>query len=56
MGLIDSDTMKEFHEEFLKSKTDMIVMTSMYNGPKGSNYYGRILRSRGLTCDGKISR
>lgn len=56
MGLIDSETMKEFHEEFLKSKTDMIVMTAMYDGPKGSNYYGRILRSRGLTYDGKKSK
>lgn len=56
MGLIDSGTMKAFHEEFTKSKTDMTVMTAEYDGPKGSNYYGRILRVRGLNADGKISK
>ncbi len=55
MGLIDADTMREFSEEFKKSKTDMIVMTALYDGPKGSNYYGRILRSRGLTYNGTPS-
>lgn len=56
MGLIDSNTMKEFREEFLKSQTDMIVMTALYEGPKGGNYYGRILRGRGLTAEGKPSK
>lgn len=56
LGLIDSNTMKEFKDEFLKSKTDMIVMTALYEGPKGGNYYGRILRSRGLTSEGKPSK
>lgn len=56
LGLIDANTMKEFKEEFLKSKSDMIVMTALYDGPKGSNYYGRILRSRGLTSEGKPSK
>ena len=56
MGLIDSNTMKEFHNEFMKSKTDMIVMTALYDGPKGNNCYGRILRSRSLTYDGKVSK
>ncbi|MEI0843961.1 NTP transferase domain-containing protein [Brachyspira pilosicoli] len=56
MGLIDSNTMKEFHDEFMKAKTDMILMTAMYDGPKGGNYYGRVLRTRGLTKDHKKSQ
>ena len=56
LGLIDANTMKEFKEEFLKSKSDMIVMTALYDGAKGSNYYGRLLRSRGLTTEGKPSK
>lgn len=56
MGLIDSDTMKNFHENFMKSKSDMIAMTAEYDGKKGNNYYGRLLRVRGLTSDGKISK
>lgn len=46
MGLIDSETMKEFKNEFMKSKTDMILMTALYDGDKDSNYYGRVLRAR----------
>lgn len=56
LGLIDAETMREFREEFLKSKSDMIVMTALYDGPEGGNYYGRLLRSRGLTTEGKQSK
>lgn len=56
MGLIDSNTLSEFHNTFMEAKSDMIIMTSNYNGSTENNYYGRILRVRGLTFDGKISK
>ena len=44
MGLIDSETMKEFKEAFLNSGNDMMVLTGLYEGKSEENYYGRILR------------
>ena len=44
MGLIDAETVKQFREEFLKSKADMIVLTGLYEGKSEDNYYGRIIR------------
>jgi len=44
MGLIDAETIKQFREEFLKSKADMIVLTGLYEGKQEDNYYGRIIR------------
>ena len=44
MGLIDAETIKQFREEFLKSKADMIVLTGLYEGKPEDNYYGRIVR------------
>jgi bifunctional UDP-N-acetylglucosamine pyrophosphorylase/glucosamine-1-phosphate N-acetyltransferase len=46
MGLIDSETIKQFREEFLKSKADMIVLTGLYEGKLEDNYYGRIIRAK----------
>jgi bifunctional UDP-N-acetylglucosamine pyrophosphorylase/glucosamine-1-phosphate N-acetyltransferase len=46
MGLIDSETVKQFREEFLKSKADMIVLTGLYEGIPEDNYYGRIIRAK----------
>lgn len=44
MGLLDSDTMKKFREDFLNSKADMIVLTGIYDGNPNDNSYGRIIR------------
>jgi bifunctional UDP-N-acetylglucosamine pyrophosphorylase/glucosamine-1-phosphate N-acetyltransferase len=44
MGLIDADTVKQFREEFIKSKADMIVLTGLFEGKPEENYYGRIVR------------
>lgn len=44
MGLIDAETVKFFKEEFFKSKSDMIVLTGIYEGDVKNNYYGRIIR------------
>lgn len=46
MGLIDAETIKQFREEFIKSKADMIVLTGMYEGNPEENYYGRIVRAK----------
>ncbi len=46
MGLIDSETIKRFRKDFLKSKADMIVLTGLYEGKPEDNYYGRIIRAK----------
>jgi len=46
MGLIDSETIKNFREEFIKSNADMIVLTGLYEGKPEDNYYGRIIRAK----------
>ncbi len=46
MGLIDAETIKQFSEDFLKSKADMIVLTGLYEGKPKDNYYGRIVRAK----------
>ena len=46
MGLIDSETIIQFREDFLKSKADMIVLTGVYEGKSEDNYYGRIIRAK----------
>lgn len=46
MGLIDSETIKQFREDFLKSRADMIVLTGLYEGKPDENYYGRIIRAK----------
>jgi len=44
MGLIDSETVQFFKEEFEKSNADMMVLTGIFDGAVEDNYYGRILR------------
>ena len=46
MGLIDEGTIKQFREDFLISKADMIVLTGLYEGKPEDNYYGRIIRAK----------
>ncbi len=55
MGLIDDATMKMFKKEFVKSKTDMMVLTGMYEGNPRENSYGRILRVKPLDDKGIVS-
>ncbi|MFA7288574.1 MAG: NTP transferase domain-containing protein [Melioribacteraceae bacterium] len=55
MGLIDSATVKLFRESFLKSKSDMMVLTGLFEGNKEDNYYGRIIRVKEFDSDGKHS-
>jgi bifunctional UDP-N-acetylglucosamine pyrophosphorylase/glucosamine-1-phosphate N-acetyltransferase len=44
MGLIDAETLKSLRKSFIDSKSDMIVLTGIYNGDPKENNYGRILR------------
>jgi bifunctional UDP-N-acetylglucosamine pyrophosphorylase / glucosamine-1-phosphate N-acetyltransferase len=44
MGLIDRETMMKFREDFIISKSDMMVLTGIYEGNAEENNYGRIIR------------
>lgn len=44
MGLIDRETMTRFRQEFLQSKSDMMVLTGIFEGNPEENSYGRIIR------------
>ncbi len=44
MGLLSSGDVRDFKAAFQKSHCDMMVLTGIYSGPAGENYYGRILR------------
>lgn len=55
MGLIDADTVRFFKDEFLKSNTDMMVLTGMYEGDVKNNYYGRIIRVKDKDVKGRKS-
>ena len=55
MGLIDTGTVKFFKDEFEKSKSDMMVLTGMFEGETRDNYYGRIVRVKAKDSKGKTS-
>jgi bifunctional UDP-N-acetylglucosamine pyrophosphorylase/glucosamine-1-phosphate N-acetyltransferase len=44
MGLIDSDTIQYFRDEFIGTKSDMMVLTGIFSGKPSENSYGRIIR------------
>jgi bifunctional UDP-N-acetylglucosamine pyrophosphorylase / glucosamine-1-phosphate N-acetyltransferase len=44
MGLIDKETIKRFRDDFQKSKSDMMVLTGVFEGNPLENSYGRIVR------------
>lgn len=53
MGLIDAETVKFFKEEFLRSNSDMMVLTGIYEGNVQDNYYGRIIRVKDKDIKGR---
>jgi bifunctional UDP-N-acetylglucosamine pyrophosphorylase/glucosamine-1-phosphate N-acetyltransferase len=55
MGLIDKETMNFFRVEFMKTSSDMMVLTGIYNGDPKENYYGRIIRVKEQDDKGKSS-
>ncbi|MBF0245768.1 MAG: NTP transferase domain-containing protein, partial [Planctomycetes bacterium] len=56
MGLLDVDEIRSFHKAFLRSDSDMMVLTGLFEGNPEDNYYGRIVRTKALTAEGKKSR
>ena len=44
VGLIDKETVKSFRNKFIKSDSDMMVLTGIFNGNPADNAYGRIIR------------
>jgi bifunctional UDP-N-acetylglucosamine pyrophosphorylase/glucosamine-1-phosphate N-acetyltransferase len=55
MGLIDDETMRTFRKSFIRSKTDMMVLTGIYEGDPKFNSYGRIVRVKKFDDNGKTS-
>lgn len=55
MGLLNKETMSYFKQKFSESKTDMMVLTGIYEGPVEDNSYGRIVRVKDVDADGKPS-
>jgi len=53
MGLINRESLKEFRKDFIKSNSDMIVLTGIYNGDPVENSYGRIIRVKDKDREGK---
>ena len=55
MGLIDEQTMKMFRKSFIKSNSDMMVLTGIYDGDPAENSYGRIIRVKSTDDSGNTS-
>lgn len=55
MGLIDKETIVMLREEFIKTKSDMLVLTGLYEGSPLQNFYGRIIRVKGFDEQGNPS-
>jgi len=52
MGLINKETVAMFRKAFKKSKSDMMVLTGIYEGNSANNSYGRIIRVKGKDVEG----
>jgi bifunctional UDP-N-acetylglucosamine pyrophosphorylase/glucosamine-1-phosphate N-acetyltransferase len=55
MGLIDKETMVMFRNEFIKTKSDMLVLTGHFEGNPHENFYGRIIRAKDFDEEGNPS-
>ncbi|MEJ2507653.1 MAG: NTP transferase domain-containing protein, partial [Ignavibacteriaceae bacterium] len=55
MGLINKETVAKFRREFKKSKSDMMVLTGIFEGKAEDNNYGRIIRAKEKDAEGKSS-
>ncbi|MFA6980005.1 MAG: NTP transferase domain-containing protein [Ignavibacteriaceae bacterium] len=52
MGLINKETAAMFREAFISSKSDMMVLTGIFEGNSTENSYGRIIRVKGIDAEG----
>ncbi|MBZ0178605.1 MAG: NTP transferase domain-containing protein [Melioribacteraceae bacterium] len=55
MGLLDESTISGFRKDFEESKSDMMVLTGLYEGYAQENYYGRIIRVKETDINGNPS-
>jgi bifunctional UDP-N-acetylglucosamine pyrophosphorylase/glucosamine-1-phosphate N-acetyltransferase len=55
MGLLDSETIAQLRSEYINTKSDMMVLTGIYEGDPEDNYYGRIIRVKDKDDNGKSS-
>ncbi|MDR3666873.1 MAG: NTP transferase domain-containing protein [Ignavibacteriaceae bacterium] len=55
MGLINQETMSRFRKDFISSRSDMMVLTGIYEGIPSENHYGRIIRVKENNEQGKSS-
>jgi bifunctional UDP-N-acetylglucosamine pyrophosphorylase / glucosamine-1-phosphate N-acetyltransferase len=55
MGLIDNDTIVQLRNEFLSTKSDMMVLTGIFSGNPMNNTYGRIVRVKDFDESGSPS-
>ncbi|MDP3682859.1 MAG: multidrug transporter, partial [Ignavibacteria bacterium] len=53
MGLINKETVAMFRNAFISSKSDMMVLTGIFEGNSAENSYGRIIRVKEKDIDGK---
>ena len=53
MGLIDQQTIRDIRLEFNKVKSDMLVLTGIFEGDIKDNSYGRIIRVKEKDINGK---
>jgi len=52
MGLINKETVAMFRNAFISSKSDMMVLTGIFEGNSAENSYGRIIRVKGIDAEG----
>jgi len=55
MGLINVETISKFRNDFIKSKSDMMVLTGIFEGDSEENSYGRIVRVKEIDDYGNPS-
>jgi bifunctional UDP-N-acetylglucosamine pyrophosphorylase/glucosamine-1-phosphate N-acetyltransferase len=55
MGLIDEETITTFRNKFIESRSDMLVLTGVFEGDAANNSYGRIIRVKDKDIKGKSS-
>src|SRR4030067_756697 len=52
---IDKETMVMLRDEFIKTKSDMLVLTGHFDGNPHENFYGRIIRAKDFDEKGNPS-
>jgi bifunctional UDP-N-acetylglucosamine pyrophosphorylase/glucosamine-1-phosphate N-acetyltransferase len=55
MGLLNSEAIRDFRNDFENNRCDMMVLTADYQGDPKTNYYGRILRVPEKDASGRAS-